>query len=185
MVDVDAILVTNAQRGDRAAFEELVRRMSRLVFARIYMEVEDPHRTEDLVQETFLVAWQKMRQVTDPGGFRSWLFAVAHSVTIDAVRRDNRKKRTTGRKADSEVLDRVSSNIPEPPEAVERAESRQKVVSVLRSLPDEYRMPLMLRYLTGADYETIGRQLGMSNGALRGMLNRGMELLRAAMNHGQ
>lgn len=173
-------LVTNAQQGDRSAFEELVRATSRLIFARIYMETEDSHWTEDLVQETFIVAWRKIRQVTDPAGFRAWLFTVAHSVTMDALRFAGRKKRA-GKQANVEVLDRLPAVTPEPSEAAERAESRQKVISVLRSLPDVYRMPLMLRYLTGADYETIGRQLGITNGALRGMLNRGMELLRVEM----
>ena len=68
--------------------------------------------------------------------------------------------------------------MPCPAEEAERTEKRQQVLEVLRSLPEEYRSPVMLRYLTGADYETIEMQLGMSNGALRGMLHRGLKLLR-------
>jgi len=41
----------------------------------------------------------------------------------------------------------------------------------------------MLRYITGADYQTIGQQLGLSNGSLRGMLSRGMNLLRDRLSH--
>jgi RNA polymerase sigma-70 factor, ECF subfamily len=52
---------------------------------------------------------------------------------------------------------------------------------VLRSLPDEYRLPLTLRYITGADYETISTQLGLSNGSLRGLLHRGLKILRERM----
>src|SRR3954469_3443539 len=79
--------------GDRASFEELVRRTARLVFSRVFLEVGDVHRSEDLVQETFLVAWRSIRQVSAPGGFRSWLFTIAHSVVVDAARRESRKKR--------------------------------------------------------------------------------------------
>ena len=43
---------------------------------------------------------------------------------------------------------------------------------------EEYRLPLMLRYLGDADYETISRQLALSNGSLRGLLRRGMQMLR-------
>ncbi len=57
-------------------------------------------------------------------------------------------------------------------------ESRQNVLALLRDLPEEYRLPLMLRYLNDFDYQTIGRQLGLSNGSLRGLLNRGMTMLR-------
>ena len=47
-----------------------------------------------------------------------------------------------------------------PAAAAEKNEEREQVLSVLRSLPEEYRMPLMLRYIGGADYQTIGQQLG-------------------------
>src|SRR3954469_17459883 len=79
--------------GDRASFEELVRRTARLVFSRVFMEVGDVHRSEDLVQETFLIAWKSIRQVSEPSGFRSWLFTIGHSVVVDAARRESRKKR--------------------------------------------------------------------------------------------
>jgi RNA polymerase sigma-70 factor (ECF subfamily) len=178
MGESDEALVTQAQKGDRAAFEELVRRTARLVFARIYMETGDPHRAEDLVQETFLTAFRSIQQVADPNGFRAWLFSIAHTVTVDAFRRDGRKKRS-GQRADPEALQRVESKSREPSEDAEVRDARERALSVLRSLPEDYRMPLMLRYLAGADYETISRQLGLSNGSLRGLLNRGMALLRA------
>src|SRR5947208_15819204 len=79
--------------GDRASFEELVRRTARLVFSRVFLEVGDVHRAEDLVQETFLIAWKSIRQVSEPAGFRSWLFTIGHSVVIDAARHETRKKR--------------------------------------------------------------------------------------------
>ena len=52
MIEADKSLVERAQLGDRAAFEELVRRCSRLVYARLYLEVGDSHHAEDLLQET-------------------------------------------------------------------------------------------------------------------------------------
>ena len=60
-------------------------------------------------------------------------------------------------------------------------DERRRIMSLLQNLPAEYREPLMLRYLGGADYETIGRQLAISNGSLRGLLQRGMKLLRDKM----
>ena len=49
---------------------------------------------------------------------------------------------------------------------------------MLRSLPEEHRLPLTLRYIAGADYETISTQLGLTNGSLRGLLHRGLKMLR-------
>jgi len=54
-------------------------------------------------------------------------------------------------------------------------------LDALRGLPESYRQALSLRYLAGADYETIARQLALSNGSLRGLLHRGLDLLRKRM----
>ena len=180
--DTDQTLALRAQRGDRPAFEELVRRTARLVFSRLYLDTGDSHRAEDLVQETYLLAWRKIRQLNDVAGLRPWLFTIAHSVLIDSVRREGRKKRS-GPREDAEAIDQVTDGRAPPDAKLEQEESRQRALSLLRSLPEEYRLPLTLRYIGGADYETIGRELGLSNGSLRGLLHRGMEKLRAAMKH--
>jgi len=180
----DEALVLRSQKGDRAAFEELVRHTARLVFSRLYLETGDVHRAEDLVQDTFLSAWRRICQVSEPSGFRTWLLTIAHSVAVDAQRHLSRKKRSGAHVGES-ALAGLCSGAPAPPEEAARNESRQKVLSVLRSLPEEYRMPLTLRYIAGADYETIGRQLGLTNGSLRGLLARGMEKMRAAMGRAE
>src|SRR5438477_5387070 len=86
-------LVRCAQRGDRAAFEELVRRTSRLVFARLYLETGDTHQAEDLLQETLLTAFRNLDQLTEPAKFRAWLLRIAQNQAIDAMRHALRQKR--------------------------------------------------------------------------------------------
>jgi len=180
--DSDEALVRKSILGDRASFEELVRRTARLVFSRVFLEVGDVHRAEDLVQETFLTAWKSIRQVSEPSGFRSWLFTIAHSVVVDAVRRESRKKRSGNLvRGKADVIGSIAAVEAGPAVAAEKNEERQKVLSVLRSLPEEYRTPLMLRYIGGADYQTIGQQLGLTNGSLRGMLSRGLSMLRSRL----
>ena len=182
MNESDEALVLKSQSGNRMAFEELVRRTGRLVYSRLYLETADPHRAEDLSQETFLTAWRNIRQVTDPKGFRSWLFSIAHSCVVDSARREGRKKRSRQREP-AEVLAGVPGRELAPDESLELGETRQQVLSLLRGLPEEYRLPITLRYIGGADYETIGRELGLSNGSLRGLLNRGMARLRSALQN--
>ena len=97
--DADLDTVTRAKAGDRAAFEELVRRTGRLVFAKLYLETGDPHRSEDLVQETYLLAFRSLQQLTEPKSFRPWLLGIAHRAMLDAAKRDNRLKRS-GSKSD-------------------------------------------------------------------------------------
>lgn len=179
--EAEARLIRRSQLGERRAFEELVRRTARLIFSRVYLESGggDPHRAEDLVQETFLTAWRSIGQVTDPSGFRAWLLSVARTVTLDARRRETRKKRSGGGvRRDESALETMASPGADPADEAEAEEERQRVLAALRSLPEEYRGPLTMRYIAGADYETIARELGLSNGSLRGMLGRGLSMLR-------
>jgi RNA polymerase sigma-70 factor (ECF subfamily) len=182
----DADLVLRAQAGDRSAFEQLVRGTARMLYARLYLDTSDRERTEDLVQETYLTAWRsigQLRDVPDASSFRRWLFAVARTVRIDSARHDLRKKRAGPRPAgQSEAQDDLIAAIHDPSlspdESMERREKQDQALALLRSLPEEYRAPIAMRYLAGADYQVICRQLGLSNGSLRGLLNRGMARLR-------
>ena len=174
----DESLVIRSRKGDRTAFEELVRRTSRLVYAHLLLEIGDAHRVEDLVQETYLNAYRAIETMSDASGFRAWLLKIAHSVLVDFMRRSGRKKRA-GKHAAPEALDQVAGESPDPAQECEQTEARARALEILRTLPEEYRQPLMLRYLGGADYETIGKQLGITHGSLRGLLSRGLSLLRA------
>ncbi|MBA4064040.1 MAG: RNA polymerase [Isosphaera sp.] len=177
MTDTDAGLAGRARSGDRGAFEELVRRTARLVYARLYLDTGRADRAEDLVQETFLRAFRSVGGLADPAGFRPWLLAVARTVLLDDARRAARRKRLAPVPAEVPVSALVDGG-PGPDEDAEREELRERVLAVLRSLPEEYRLPLTLRYLGGVETDDIGSQLGLTNGAVRGRLHRGLKLLR-------
>ncbi len=185
MSESDEDLVRRAQLGDRTAFEELVRLTTRMVYARLYLETGDREHAEDLLQETYLIAFRSIAQLESPKGFKSWLFTIAQNVVIDSARHDSRKKRSAPPRSDADVLEGVAGATPAPDEELEKQESRKRVLSVLRSMPEEFRVPLMMRYLGGADYHTIGAQLGLSNGTLRGIVHRGLELLRGELKRAE
>lgn len=174
-------LVRKAQTGDRPAFEELVRRTSRLVYARLYLDTGDRHWAEDLLQETWLRAYRGLTQLQEPGGLRGWLLTIAQHVLADSLKRKSSQKRNEPPRADPHILAELTSQRPSPSECAERTDLHDQVLAVLRSLPEEYRLPLTLRYVMEADYETIETQLGLTNGALRGLLHRGLKILRARL----
>jgi RNA polymerase sigma-70 factor (ECF subfamily) len=161
-----------------------------MLYARLYLETSDRERAEDLVQETYLTAWRsigQLREVPDASAFRRWLFAIARTARIDSARHDARKKRAGpksagGTEAHDDLLAGLRDPSPSPDDAMERREKQEQVIGLLRSLAEENRAPIAMRYLSGADYATIGRQLGLSNGSLRGLLNRGMARLRQLMS---
>jgi RNA polymerase sigma-70 factor (ECF subfamily) len=174
----DENLIDQAQGGSRSAFEELVRRTSRLVYVRLFLELGDPHEAEDLTQETYLLAYRSLSRLKEPRQFRSWLCTIADNARIGAVRHERWQKRAAPPRSSAAALEGVAGKTPSPDAEAEASEERAQVLATVRSLPEEYRMPVMLRYFAGADYETIEMQLGMTNGALRGMLHRGLKMLR-------
>jgi RNA polymerase sigma-70 factor (ECF subfamily) len=149
-----------------------------MVYAQIVARVRDRQKAEDLTQETYIAAWKALANVREAAGFNSWLLTIARNTTLDAIKFENRKKRQS---ATGEAADDVADDAPSPPETAESVESGNRALQLLKELPEDYRQPLMLRYLGGADYETIRRQLNLSDGALRGLLNRGMAMLRERM----
>jgi RNA polymerase sigma-70 factor (ECF subfamily) len=176
-------LVGRAQQGDRKAFEAMVGASARMVYAQIVASVRDRQKAEDLTQETFIAAWKGLPGLKETGGFVPWLLTVARNTTRDAIRFEHRQKRqspsATGEAAGA--AEEVADDADPPSEQAACSESRQRALRLLEELPEDYRRPLMLRYLGGADYETIKRQLSLTDGALRGLLNRGMALLRERM----
>src|SRR5207302_2596581 len=137
MTDAEIALVRCAKEGDRAAFEELVRRTSRLVFARLYLETGDTHAAEDLLQETLLTAFRSLGGLLEPRTFRTWLLTIAQNVAIDAARREARKKRAPPVRADASALQSVAGSEPGPDDEAGRRELRGRVLAGLRSLAEE------------------------------------------------
>lgn len=177
MTESEAALLAKCRRGDRSAFEQLVRMTTRLVYARIYLETGDLHLTEDLTQETFLRAWRSIHQCREASDFRAWLLAIAHAAVIDDVRRRSRKKRGGATVGNVESMDPADPQL-NPSQTAEDEDDKRQVLTILRNLPEMYRTPLMMRYIAGDDFDTIATQLNISNGSLRGLLQRGMAMLR-------
>src|ERR1700677_4785137 len=96
LFEADEALAHRSKAGDREAFEELVRRTSRGLFAKLYVETSDAHRAEDIAQETYLLAWRSIRSLSDPRAFRGWLFSIGHNLLLQSVRREARAKREKG-----------------------------------------------------------------------------------------
>src|SRR6476660_4696362 len=133
MKDTDEALVTEAQRGNRPALEELVRRTSRLVYARLYLETGDAHQAEDLTQETYLQAVRSLKALQKPAQFRSWLLTIADNVVIDAARNRHRQKRAEPPRAPAEMLNQVAASGVSPADAAQAEEERRNILAVVRS----------------------------------------------------
>jgi RNA polymerase sigma-70 factor (ECF subfamily) len=75
----------------------------------------------------------------------------------------------------------VDDRIDDPLAQADQQERREKLIEALNALPESQRQVLSLRYLAGADYDTIAQQLSLTDGALRGHLSRGLAALRTTL----
>ncbi len=153
-------VVAAAQRGDRVAFAELYRRFHRAVHGVILAKV--PYRdASDLVQDTFAIALERMKQLADAAAFPGWLLMIARNRAIDHLR---------GTKPTDEL--------PDLPVAAPRNAEVAQVLLALRALPEAYQETLVLRLVEGLTGPEIAEQTGLSPGSVRVNLHRGMKLLR-------
>src|SRR5580698_8766844 len=87
----DSELVSQSLSGNRDAFGRIVGQYQSLICSMAYSRTGDLAQSEDLAQETFLIAWKQLRQLREPEKLRSWLCSIARSVISGSRRRETRK----------------------------------------------------------------------------------------------
>src|SRR6059036_405258 len=155
-----------AIHGDREAFEMVIRTHSRALFAIAYGILQNREEAEDVVQDSLVKAWKTRWRVRDPEKFPAWLATVARHKARDVCR----KHRTIS----------LPEQLTEPiePEPADTSGLDQRLHSALATLPELHRAALTLRYFEEMDYRSIENSLGLTNGALRGILGRALALMR-------
>jgi len=155
-----------AIHGDREAFEMIIRTHSRTLFAIAYGILQNREEAEDVVQDSLVKAWKTRWRVREPEKFPAWLATIARHRAHDTFR----KRRTVP----------LSEQMHEPIESELKdtiALDRQ-LQSALAALPELHRAALTLRYFEEMDYQSIETTLGLTNGALRGILGRALAMIR-------
>jgi len=158
-----------AIRGDREAFEMIIRTQSRALFAIAYGILQNREEAEDVVQDTLVKAWKTRWRVRDPHKFPAWLGTIARHRAHDLLRR---RREVSLEENASSLPSQVESS---PNDSDERL---AQVQAALSTLPELHRAALTLRYFEAMDYAAIERTLGLSNGALRGILGRALSAMR-------
>jgi len=172
MDSAERAVIKAALGGDEEAFEAVIRTYSRRVYVVAYAILQDQSEAEDIVQDTFLKAHQAGNRLREPGKFSAWLLTVTRNAARDRLRR--RRPQAGMETFDTLVDDKVAT----PGSALEQEEAQAHLRRALGKLPEEHRTALTLRYLEGLDYRAIETTMGLSNGALRGILGRALGTLR-------
>ena len=160
----DAELIQRTLLGDESAFGFLVDKYKGSVHALAYRKLGDFHTAEEITQDTFLKAYQKLSTLKDPARFPGWLYVIAARCCISWLRQN---------RLQTESFDSLKREMNTQSWA-KYADARlhEEVHNALESLPESERTVLTLYYMAGMTCEEIGRFIGTSCGAVRDRLYR-------------
>lgn len=166
----DAELIDASRRGEHAAFGHLVERYQSLVWAVSFTATGDRALSEDVAQETFLVAWRQLGNLSESSRLRPWLCGIARNL--------GRMARRDRRRATEDVDDvEVAAGDASPFDAVVEAEAQRIVRDTLSRVPERYREALVLYYQNDRSAREVAAALGISESAALQRLSRGRKYL--------
>lgn len=158
----DADLISLCQKKDSRAFEELIKRHQRTVYALLYRLAPDWNDTSDLAQEVFIRMWRSIGNLRNPSAFRSWLSQIVTNLFYDELRKRPRQLPTISmdEPLDSdEGGDATTRDIKDksagPDELCQRNELTLMVRQAMSKLPEQFRTAIILREFEGLSYEEI------------------------------
>ena len=158
-----------AIHGDTEAFEMVIRKMSRPLLAIAFGALQNREEAEDVVQDAFVKAWKSRWQVRTPEKLSAWIAMIVRNRAHDILMR----RRNVPLEEQFNEINSIQAQF-----WLADAERYQQVYAALATLPELHRSVIALRYLEEMDYTSIEQTLGLSNGALRGILGRALAAMR-------
>jgi RNA polymerase sigma factor (sigma-70 family) len=167
----DPHLVARCRRGDEDAWSELVERFSRYVYAIATQAFRlPPHDAEDVFQEVFTRAYERLDTLRDDTALRPWIGQLARRICLDRLRASSREHLT------DEEMER-----PETGEVLSTLEDAQVVHDAFRTLPEHCREILDRFFARDESYQTIGAALALPAGTIASRISRCLAKLRRAL----
>lgn len=190
--EIDRMLVERVRKGERAAFDVLVRKYQHRILHAIMRYVGDPHEAEDVAQETFLRAYRAIDGFRGESSFYTWLFRIAVNAAKNWLVAQGRRPPGEDLAAEDAVNVDSAHRLRDhatPEGELMRQEIERLVYDTVRSLPEEIRRALTLREVEGLSYEEIAKTMNCPIGTVRSRIFRAREAieqrLRSVMNDGE
>jgi len=183
----DAALVRAAQSGDRDALDQLFRRHYDRVFGVCRRITGNEADAADAAQEAMIAMVRGLTRFDGRASFGTWAYRIATNASLDELRRRRRRPLVAGRDRDHEH-DHHEHADPTAGESVEQLGDREQIEAALAALPEDFRVPVVLRDVADLDYAEIAGILGVPTGTVKSRIARGRGMLantisRANGNH--
>ena len=179
MKNSDVELIRRTLDGDDTAFTQLVRKYQKPVHALAWRKLGDFHTAEEITQDTFLKAYQKLATLKEPQRFSSWLYVIAARCCVAWLR----KKRLLTQSLEETNLVQLekatySGYVVEENERTSGETQREVVKKLLAKLQESERTIITLHYFSEMSSAEIGEFLGVSANTIRSRLRRAQQRLK-------
>jgi RNA polymerase sigma-70 factor (ECF subfamily) len=168
----DENLVTMSQVGDNEAFAQLVRKYSQDAYRTAFMVLRDRDEVEDVVQESFLTCYRKIKSFRMESSFKTWMYRIVVSRCYDRLRKLNRENAT---------LNKITLNSNNENGVINGLESRLDLREVILGLKPEHRLVLTLYYGMDFSVQKVADILGVPAGTVKSRLNSARGLIKKSM----
>lgn len=179
-------LIRRAQRGNRAAFDALVRLYDHEVLRLALKLVGSPEEAQDLYQEAFLKVYRSLALFRFDSRFSTWLYRVVMNVCLDHLRRQKGRSEVqppANPESDTEYFQTVADDRPglNPERSLKGREIAGRIQSALQGLNPRERMVFELRHYQGMKLRAIGELCGTTEETAKNCLFRATQKLRVAL----
>src|SRR5712692_5836742 len=177
----DGELFTRAQRGNQAAYEEIVRRYQEVAFRTAYVITGSAADAEDAAQEGFVKAYRARAAFRTGAEPRPWLLRIVANEARNRARSVGRRQHLELRLAERF---RPGDAAPSPEAAAVAAEDSRRLLDYVNALSDEDRLVIASRYLLELSGDETAAALGIPEGTVKSRLSRALSRLRQRMEEG-
>jgi len=178
MEQTDAVLVQRTLEGHLEAYDVLVHRYQRQVHSLVYRMLGNAEDAGDLVQETFIRAFNALASFRQDASFLTWLYKIASNLCIDHMRSRKSKGALSLEFELEEGREPAADRKSSPEDTVIRDAVGGIVHHAVMHLPAKYRVVVVMRHLQGMSIEEIATQLDLPAGTVKTHLFRAREMLR-------
>ena len=170
----DLTLVQQAQAGDAAAFDELVRRYQRQIYGVIYHMTSHHEDASDLAQEAFVKAWQALKSFKGDSSFFTWIYRIAVNRTLNHLK--TRKFRESKHRFSINDLDAEAENHPDmvalvahntPRRDLALVELQERLNEAMAQLSENHRLVVTLHDIQGLPHEAIAQIMNCNTASVR------------------
>lgn len=173
----DLILIERSQKGDRGAFDELVRRHERRAYQYAYRLTTNQEEAADVVSDAFIRVYGALHNFKGNSAFSTWLYRIITNCFLDLKKKDRTRQHLSLDQSilgsgEQEMERQIEDEGPGPADEAERSERGRALDRAVDKLPEYQRAMIVMYHAEGLAYEEIAEALDLPIGTVKSRLNR-------------